>query len=111
MSENAERAAKIAELNDQCRRGRNGLITLSEAVSTLKPADQAAIYRLVRDFNTFTPDNDPYGERDYGSFEYQGELMCWKIEYYAPDLHYGSEDPSDPAQTQRVLFIMYMVER
>ena len=62
------------------------------------------------DQSTFTPDNDPHGERDFGVFEHNGERISWKIYYYAPDMEHGSEDPSDPAQTVRVLTIMLASE-
>jgi hypothetical protein len=53
-----------------------------------------------------TADNDPHGERDYGSFDLQGRRIVWKIDYYNPWLTGGSEDSSDPLQTCRVLTIM-----
>ncbi len=63
--------------------------------------------RKLREFDNFTDDNDPYGEHDFGSFEHDGMKIFWKIDYY--DKHCsarGSEDPSDPEQTLRVLTIM-----
>jgi hypothetical protein len=56
--------------------------------------------------DAFTPDSDPYGEHNFGSFEHNGIRVFWKIDYYDRNLEYGSEDPSDPAQTTRVLTIM-----
>ena len=50
------------------------------------------------------------GEHDFGDFEIEGERYFWKIDYYAPDLDGGSEDPADPAQTARVLTIMCVDE-
>ncbi|MEP4125327.1 MAG: DUF3768 domain-containing protein, partial [Lentilitoribacter sp.] len=60
----------------------------------------------VSEFNVFTDDNDPYGEHDFGSFEFGGKKCFWKIDYY--DLNYqgGSDDPSDLSKTNRVLTIM-----
>ena len=54
----------------------------------------------------FTPDNDPYGEHDFGSIEYRGTKLFWKIDYYDRRLEYHSEDPADPIRTQRVMTIM-----
>ncbi|NKC16498.1 MAG: DUF3768 domain-containing protein [Gammaproteobacteria bacterium] len=58
----------------------------------------------VRDYEDFTPDNDPYGEHDFGAFE-AGDLgkLFWKIDCYDTELSYGSEDPADPEKTTRVL--------
>jgi hypothetical protein len=51
-------------------------------------------------------DNDPYHERDLGSFEHKGRTINWKIDYYDLLLHNGSREPSDPALTRRVLTVM-----
>jgi len=42
----------------------------------------ADIIEKVRNFNEFTPDNDPWGEHDFGSFDYKGQKIFWKIDDY-----------------------------
>lgn len=41
-----------------------------------KPSDEvAAILNQVRTFNNFTESNDPYGEHNFGSFDYKGDKI------------------------------------
>jgi hypothetical protein len=40
------------------------------------------ILQKVKYFNDFTPDNDPYGEHDFGAFIYKGVKIFWKIDNY-----------------------------
>ncbi len=103
---------KIAELNDLCRMamGVAGRLVQTEGINDLPPAAQSAIREKVERFDDFTEDNDPYGERDFGSFEHEGQSIFWKIDYYDRTLSQGSEDPSDPAQTVRVLTILLASE-
>lgn len=103
---------RIAELNDLCRRamGVAGRLFQTAGIDALPLADQSAIREKVETFDAFTPDNDPYGERDFGAFEHGGEKIFWKIDYYDRSLTRGSEDPSDPGQTMRVLTIMLASE-
>jgi hypothetical protein len=54
----------------------------------------------------FSDDNDPHGEHDFGSFELCSRTFFWKIDYYDSDLQHGSEDPTDPNKTTRVLTLM-----
>ncbi len=75
-------------------------------VNALPAHQQSAIREKVEQFSDFTADNDPYGERDFGAFEHAGECIYWKIDYYDRTLSFGSDDPSDPRQTVRVLTIM-----
>jgi Protein of unknown function (DUF3768) len=63
----------------------------------------------------FTEDNDPHGEHDFGSLDYEGKRIFWKVDYYdrasfGTGRDMGSEDPSDPAKTLRVLTIMLASE-
>lgn len=99
--EGVARITRIAELNDLSRTamGVAGRLLQTEGISALPSAVQSRIRERVETFNEFTPDNDPYGERDFGGFEEAGERIFWKIDYYDRTLEYGSEDPSDPSQT------------
>jgi hypothetical protein len=103
---------RIAELNDLCRKapGIAGKMFITQGIAVLPAADQSAICEKVENFATFTPDNDPYGEHDFGAFEHEGQKIFWKIDYYAPDMQHGSENPADPKQTVRVLTIMLASE-
>jgi len=104
--------AKIAKLNDLCRKamGVAGRLVQTAGISSLPPEDQSTIREKVETFDAFTPDNDPHKERDFGAFEHNGERIFWKIDYYDTTLSKGSEDPSDPKQTVRVLTIMLASE-
>ena len=108
--EEQKRTARIAELNDLCRTamGVAGRLVQTAGISALPVSVQSAIRERVETFDDFSEDNNPYGERDFGSFSIDGvrEKIFWKIDYYTPDLNGGSRDPSDPQQTLRVLTIM-----
>jgi hypothetical protein len=104
--------AKIAELNDLCRKamGVACRVVQTPGISALSLEDQSAIREKVETFAAFTPDNDPHGERDFGAFDHDGERIFWKIDYYDNTVTNGSDDPSDPKQTTRVLTIMLASE-
>lgn len=105
-------AAVIAELNNRFRHKGlgSGHIVITSGIQAMPFADQQAIFRKVRSFDAFSEDNDPRGERDFGSFAYKGRKVSWKIDYYDPTLEHGSANPADPAQTCRVLTIMLAKE-
>jgi hypothetical protein len=64
----------------------------------------------VMTLDDFNAGNDPHKERDFGSFELDGEKMFWRIDYCDPKGEFGSEDPSDPKRTLRVLTVMLAEE-
>ena len=76
--------AKIAELNDLCRKamGIAGRAVQTAGISSLPPEDQSAVREKVETLDAFTPDNDPHKERDFGAFEHNGQRIFWKIGYY-----------------------------
>lgn len=103
---------KIQTLNDSFRAtGKGGIVLITRGISEKYTDEQTQkISVLVRQYKDFTPDNDPYGEHDFGSFQYEGEKFFWKIDYYASDMMHGSENPADEKQTKRVLTIMLAQE-
>lgn len=97
-----ETSNKIAEINDAFRRTMTGC-TVTRGVLELKSLSNE-IFIKVRDFDTFTIDNDPYDEHDFGSFEVCGHKLFWKIDYYDEALA-GWCDPLSP-ECHRILTIM-----
>ena len=98
---------RIRLLNDNFRSTFVGGQTVMTAGVNELPLDtKARVLLAVQSFSNFTKDNDPHREHDFGSFEIEGESYFFKIDYYAPDMDGGSEDPADPEKTTRVLTIM-----
>lgn len=98
----------IKTLNDNLRKTLiGGRVILTQGVNVKMPRDIARILAKVRNFNNFTKANDPYGEHDFGSFDYNGEKIYWKIDYYYDKSNqYLSENPANPDVTNRVLTVM-----
>ena len=119
-----EQAARIARLNDLARSAMGVACTVVATVGfqSLPDADQSQVRELIETFDAFDEDNDPHGERDFGCVYQLGdgrwtterprvrdderERVFWKLDYYARDLQFGSEDAANPAVTRRVLTIM-----
>ena len=98
---------RIAFLNDELRRTfARGKVVMTPGVAELPEERLAQVLERVRLFDAFSADNDPHGEHDFGSFDIAGVSYFFKIDYYSPDMQGGSEDPSDPEKTMRVLTIM-----
>ncbi|MDY6947220.1 MAG: DUF3768 domain-containing protein [Pseudomonadota bacterium] len=106
-AEDAGRAERIRQLNDQFRSTfAGGKILLTQGITDHAGALLPGLLLQVRLFTSFDEGNDPHGEHDFGAFEWTGETVFWKIDYYDSDLLMGSPDPADPAVTTRVLTIM-----
>jgi hypothetical protein len=100
--------SKIADLNDKLRSTfAGGQVVMTAAVNELPRDVKARVILAVQSFSKFDADNDPHHEHDFGSFEIDGEKFFFKIDYYSRDMEGGSEDPSDPEKTTRVLTIMF----
>lgn len=103
----------LASLNDAFRHDPSpsgGQLFVTAGVIALGETALPDILELVRTFDTFTLHNDPFSEHDFGSFEWGGERLFWKIDYYDRSLHFASPDPLDPTVTIRVLTVMLASE-
>ena len=106
-TENIDNVRGIRILNDNFRSTFvGGQVVMTRGVNDLPLDTKARVILAVQSFSNFTKDNDPHGEHDFGSFEIEGETYFFKIDYYDLDMQFGSENPSDPEQTTRVLTIM-----
>lgn len=102
------KSSKITQLiNDNFRKSfQGGKVMLTRGIRALQKAEIAEILLKVSRFNDFNANNDPYEEHDYGSFNYHGNKILWKIDYYDKDYKFASENPADVTKTNRVLTIM-----
>lgn len=104
-------AERIRALNDQLRTtGQGGQIVVTRGIAALALSARAAIFAAVQEFDRFTPDNDPYGEHDFGLVAAAGQRVMFKIDYYNLSMNGHSPDATDPSVTTRVLTIMLASE-
>ena len=97
----------IAILNDKFRKSFiGGEVLLRAGIAAMSSEDKVNIVSVVQNFDNFTTANDPYGEHDFGCFDYKGQKIFFKIDYYDKKLQYLSEDPTDDSKTIRTLTIM-----
>ena len=124
LSTAREQTARIARLNDLARRAMGVACTAVATVGfrSLPASDQSRVRELIETYDAFDEDNNPHGERDFGTIyqlfdgrwttarprsrEDERERVFWKLDYYDRDLQFGSEDAANPAVTRRVLTIM-----
>ena len=107
----ATKTARIRALNDQLRQhlsGGTAVITLGVAALGAKAVER--IVKTIAVFDDFCHANDPHEEHDCGSFEADGQMIMFKIDYFDRELSMHSPDPADSAVTQRVITIMLAEE-
>jgi Protein of unknown function (DUF3768) len=124
LTNQRERTARIARLNDRARQAMGLACTAVATVGfgSLPASDQSRVRELIETYDAFDEDSDPHGERDFGAVyqladgrwtterprarDDERERVFWKLDYYDRDLRFGSDDPANPAVTRRVLTIM-----
>lgn len=103
---------RIRELNDRLRtEGQGqGSIMLTTGIQAHGGEFASQAIQVVREFDDFSDENDPWGEHDFGAVEVAGEKVFFKIDYYDLSLEHGSENPANEEETHRVLTIMLASE-
>lgn len=116
---------KIRFYNDRCRRslivpgsaqklrdeGCNLRVVATQGFKAfVEENNETEIIMAIALFDDFNESNDPYGEHDFVSLEYQGQKLFAKIDYYDQSLEHGSPDLANLALTCRVLTLMLAEE-
>lgn len=104
-------AERIAQLNDKLRKtGVGGQLMMTKGVKLLDSFNIDRLIQALSSCNEFDEHNNPHGERDFGGLDLFGAELLWKIDYYSPDMLFGSDDPANPVITHRVLTILLAEE-
>ena len=73
----------IRILNDRLRQDLNtGNAVITAGVAALGAEAVARIVKTIAVYDDFCHANDPYEEHDLGSFEADGHVIFFKIDYY-----------------------------
>jgi Protein of unknown function (DUF3768) len=105
------KTVRIRALNDELRQHlTGGMAVITPGVAALGPEAVERIVKTIAVFGDFSHANDPYEEHDFGSFEADGTMIFFKIDYFDRELSMHSPDPADPSVTQRVITIMLAEE-
>jgi hypothetical protein len=102
---------RVRTLNDDLRRKHTGgRVVITDGIQSLGHDETIRILAAIARFDTFTAENDPYGEHDCASLEVDGHKIIWKIDYYDHSMQFSSLDPSDPMRTRRIMTVMLAEE-
>lgn len=102
---------QIRNLNDRLRQNfSEGRAVMTTGVAALGAEAVARIVKTIAVYDDFCHANDPYEEHDFGSFEVEGQMIYFKIDYYDKTLNHHSPDPSDASVSERVITIMLAEE-
>ena len=105
------KTARIRALNDQLRQNfADGIAVMTPGVAALGAEAVKRIVKTIAVFDDFCHANDPYEEHDFGSFEADGHMIFFKIDYFDQGMSMHSPDAADPTVTQRVITIMLAEE-
>jgi hypothetical protein len=103
MTTNTE---QIRTLNDQLRQNfSEGTAVLTCGVAALGAEAVARIVKTIAVYDDFCQANDPHQEHDFGSFEADGHMIFFKIDYYDKTLTCHSPDAANHSVTERVITI------
>ena len=95
----------MARRNDIARQlGLN--VTLTKKAAELPNIEE--LLRAVRTFDKYTKHDDFYGWHDLGRFEWRGQSVIWKIDYFDEQLKHFEDPLSD--KCKRIVKVMLASE-
>jgi hypothetical protein len=105
------KAEQVRALNDRLRKNLSeGTAVMTCGVAALGAEAVARIVKTIAVYDDFCHANDPHEEHDFGSFEADGHVIFFKIDYYDKSLTHHSPDAADRSVTERVITIMLAEE-
>lgn len=104
--------AAIAALNDLARRapGVTCRVFDSPGIAALTAEERAEIRDKIAAVDASGRADDACGFRDLGVVEVDGRCVEWRIDAFDPLMQALSDQPADPAKSQRVLSISLVGE-
>ena len=95
-----DKSTEIAKINDAFRI--KGAFSVTQGIFSLPSLRD--LTEAVMTYCVFNEDNDPYGEHDFGSIDWFGNKVFWKIDYYDSAFELWADPLS--SECHRVLTVM-----
>ena len=105
MMDDETRCRVTANRNDTARQLSLNVVLTNKATEL---PDLEGLLRSMRTYSNFTEKNDPYKAHDMGFFEWKGEQVIWKIDYYNETLTCFEDPISDTCK--RLITVMLASE-
>ena len=103
-------AAALAAKNDELRKCLPNPLPfphraiLTDKIAGLPEEKIQGVLLMIREYNDFSESNDPHSEHDFGEFDFEGQKIFWKFDYYNKDMEHFE------ANGRRVLMVMFAHE-
>ena len=102
-----EQSERIRALNDELRKHLlGGGAVMTPGIAALGPEAVKRLVQVIATYDDFHHQNDPYEEHDFGCFDFEGQPVIFKIDYFDKSMRYHSPNPADPGVTERVITVM-----
>ena len=99
----------IRGINDHFRKT-CAAVNVTASIHALGPEFFRRALNIVRHYDNFRPDVNPYEDHDCGTFKLDGYECAWAIDCYNRDMSGSSANPTNTNITTRLLTIMLASE-